>query len=374
MIVKRRYSKAQAVIFGMVLSSFMMGCSNSENINDTKKAIENESWDAEESRQDISTSESTKEEIEQSVTDLQIDHSTDDLTDRMEGSMRMECNSLTAYEQQAALVVREHSTLDTSSSLLCMTADYDQDNQEETFIVIGDYDEEWQAFYSAELYYVEDNCDIQTVSEAIDDISGNQEIYKSPEDNRVYLLLDSNYATGYNTTVCYVEQGAIRMNPLDYGIYIDSAGTPAAVQSAYSMEYDIESDFWIGHTWNTYPGTIKDGAFSCIPAVPITENDLSVYTNGKELLDSLKSSHPDGIFQILKRGENLIHINVAEVDEGFIHFSCYSYVMEQQELHPCNSPERSEGYYLCSYPCESATENSFDFFEIVLDDIGKEKK
>ncbi len=283
-----------------------------------------------------------------------------------DAAMNVKNLDLSDYEKQAVEVVRKSSTYDLSADSLCMTADYDHDGKEETFVLVSKgYDEEWNTFGEAELFYVEDDYSPKKLSDLDEDylldVLDTQYVYESEEDGNTYLLLRRYQGLVEKTAVLYIQGQEIVSKSLDYlGSYqcffVDEQGRICIVQSAYDMLY--EDDMWTGHTWKNYPGKMIDGEFISSVATEITADDLYNYANGKEIFD--KVAGVEGLlgYQILNREERFIHINIAVKENDSVRFLNYTYSIDESNQLVLSS-DYHEGTYLKAFPYDKEDDNNF---------------
>lgn len=234
-------------------------------------------------------------------------------------------------------------------SCASFTADFDQDGQNESFLVLtkktaaGDdvmgigadlclYDNG-----KVTLYKASDSQGIVPNSFGVQKLNG-----------KAYFRYDLAYATDSQTKLVSVKNG----KPYEAFVAPGSAvfGTSSSftvVCSSYDLVKMKSDDFSTGHTWKAYYFYVDQIGFHEYKARKISEKDFLYYKGSADILKKIKKEFGGKYLkyelQYLQRSNGMIHINIALESEDSIEYRFKTYRLEKKTLKPV---EAGDGNYL----------------------------
>lgn len=221
----------------------------------------------------------------------------------------------------------------------CFLMDYEGDKKKEAFVEIGEIEDAYPESIYGDLWFISEDGETTLLLEDVY-LCEEQKIFQI--DNKRFLL--ASYIEGNPTlTNVYGVSDNKAENEMPYGEekYVEG-NTIVCIQSDYDLDYDIESDIFIGHTYKNYAFYYKDGNFLPYTGSDLTREEVASYNNGEKILDTLEQKYPEARFQYIIRENNLLYINVASTSDTSIRFSYITYVINDKQL---NFLEEGEGCY-----------------------------
>ncbi|WP_310602142.1 M56 family metallopeptidase [Anaerosporobacter sp.] len=214
---------------------------------------------------------------------------------------------------------------------ICLLNDYEGDKKAEAFVIIQcGLVEEFTGYIYGDLWFVSEEGETTRLLE-------NEYIYEQEDifewEDKKFLLI-SYLSGGPDATAVYGVTDNKAENKIPYAreALVADDNSIACVQSKYEIDYDIEEDQFTGRSFIAYKVYCKDGEFIPYTGSILSEEEVSVFENGKDVLEEIKQKYSNARFQYILYENNMFYINMALISETSIHFSYMTYEIQEGHL------------------------------------------